>query len=614
MTTPAPRKQLTVGDLFCGAGGFAEGFRQAGFKIAWGVDFWEQATDTFGRNFPASESITADVRELDAKELGHVDVLIGSPPCVHFSPANRGGSGDREAGMELVSRFLEIVRELSPRYWVMENVPALLPDLKDRMKGEVFSEAGVRIRIPRLSVIDASVHGTPQVRRRLFSGSFPDVVSSPPSRTEAVTLGAILNALPDPAIEAADRPASIRDPLYESPALPTAKLRDHFEDVRWSLTETEVAATEEKRLRDRIYGAMSFPDDLDRPARTVTATRTRSSRGTFVVPHLLGKAGKYRTLTVRECASIQGFPLTYQFWSDSMSGKDFLVGNAVPPPVARAIAGSILQAEAVDPPPRPILSSPAELPPIMEYSRSRGKRFSMRRRFRGSLPLDWRRDHRVELDNELPVIRSSLPEDAMPEVTWRCRAYLGYAELYRCYEIRFATAIALAREVINDSNTGLSSDLLSRALLPIVTHGVNGFPDRFELQRVWSEWTSEAIGPQAILSLVAREVGHTFPASTWHRRIVPTRLTASLLEGCVVAEGIRARSGQPLGISIRLFVGALSLAILCERINNGSSNLELLHKALASGAGLESRALDPMAHAAPRPSVPMRKQLALPEQ
>src|SRR3989475_323043 len=101
---------LTVGDLFCGAGGFAEGFRQAGFRIKWAVDSSPEASMTFKKNHPGTEVLCEDLTALNPRDLSRVDAVIGSPPCTQFSLANRGGNGDAAGGMNLVTRFLEIIR------------------------------------------------------------------------------------------------------------------------------------------------------------------------------------------------------------------------------------------------------------------------------------------------------------------------------------------------------------------------------------------------------------------------------------------------------------------------------------------------------------------------
>ena len=106
-------KPLTVGDLYCGAGGFSEGFRQAGFEISWAIDKWGPAAETYEKNIGVKvtpEDVTR--RSFDFASLPKVDVLIGSPPCQPFSLANRGGGGDAAGGLRLVVIFLEAVKVL----------------------------------------------------------------------------------------------------------------------------------------------------------------------------------------------------------------------------------------------------------------------------------------------------------------------------------------------------------------------------------------------------------------------------------------------------------------------------------------------------------------------
>ena len=77
---------LKIVDLFCGAGGFSEGFRQAGFDIILGVDNWDIALQTFEHNH-FCKSTKLDVRDIHS--LPKCDVIIGSPPCQSFSNANQ---------------------------------------------------------------------------------------------------------------------------------------------------------------------------------------------------------------------------------------------------------------------------------------------------------------------------------------------------------------------------------------------------------------------------------------------------------------------------------------------------------------------------------------------
>src|SRR5436309_15945261 len=95
---------LTVVDVFSGAGGLTEGFRQAGFQVLAAVDNWAPAVETHRKNHPDTEVIAQDVAELGPDILPPVDVLVGSPPCTEFSFAKRGGGGDTAKGMKLVLR------------------------------------------------------------------------------------------------------------------------------------------------------------------------------------------------------------------------------------------------------------------------------------------------------------------------------------------------------------------------------------------------------------------------------------------------------------------------------------------------------------------------------
>lgn len=85
---PFSERRMTTVDLFCGAGGFSEGFARAGYNCAYAVDFDEQAVGTFSFNHPSISAQRRDIRELSGSEIlsvanlrkGDVDVVIGGPP------------------------------------------------------------------------------------------------------------------------------------------------------------------------------------------------------------------------------------------------------------------------------------------------------------------------------------------------------------------------------------------------------------------------------------------------------------------------------------------------------------------------------------------------------
>src|SRR5687768_2577409 len=122
---------LTIVDLFCGTGGFAQGFldHSRRFELKYAVDLDVSASATARANHPGGLIETRDIRSVSAKSVqakvprGRVDVLIGGPPCQGFSslrPNRSSGKDDERNNLYLTfARFAEILR---PKVVVMENV------------------------------------------------------------------------------------------------------------------------------------------------------------------------------------------------------------------------------------------------------------------------------------------------------------------------------------------------------------------------------------------------------------------------------------------------------------------------------------------------------------
>jgi DNA (cytosine-5)-methyltransferase 1 len=154
-------KKLKVVDLFSGAGGFSEGFHQAGFEVVAAVDNDEKALAAHEHNHPETEHYLIDVTKEDIAEIladWNADVVIGSPPCKKFSNANPARNWDE--GMELVDEFFRVIDELDPKYWVGENVPPSQKPIEDK-----YHTSGY--------LLNAANFGAPQTRHRYFFGNFP---------------------------------------------------------------------------------------------------------------------------------------------------------------------------------------------------------------------------------------------------------------------------------------------------------------------------------------------------------------------------------------------------------------------------------------------------------
>ena len=125
-------------DLFSGAGGLHIGFEKAGFGIKLCIDNDNLVERTHVRNFPNIPMINRDIREVSSNEIasylpnGKVDVIIGGPPCQGFSTIGKRVSSDPEKRYkhdprnELVLTYAKLIRELRPKFIVMETSKAFL--------------------------------------------------------------------------------------------------------------------------------------------------------------------------------------------------------------------------------------------------------------------------------------------------------------------------------------------------------------------------------------------------------------------------------------------------------------------------------------------------------
>jgi DNA (cytosine-5)-methyltransferase 1 len=169
----------SVIDLFCGAGGLSEGFRQAGYHVAAGNDYDTAAGETFARTHADAKFLPGPIENITPREFlksgglkpGQLDVLIGGPPCQGFSVYNhQRGMHDQRSSLYL--EYLRIVEGLKPRWVVLENVTGISSAsggeaVRSIIKG--FSKLGYRVEAKTLK---AEQYGVPQERRRiLFVGN-----------------------------------------------------------------------------------------------------------------------------------------------------------------------------------------------------------------------------------------------------------------------------------------------------------------------------------------------------------------------------------------------------------------------------------------------------------
>ena len=373
-------------DLYAGVGGWSLGLGMAGVEVVASYEWWDEANLTNHRNnrHPAH---CIDIRSLDPASVPRAEIVVGSPPCTQFSLANRGGKGDILEGLKDVEKFLEVVDHVRPAFWALENVPRLAPILQSEMNqgGSLHRFAHLN---PVVAVLDCSEWGVPQRRKRAIVGNFDlDLLLSYRSLRPSVSLGDVLRSLSsDPVL----------DPVY-GVSLDPSLLFDHLREEPFSREEERL--NRDAKTSHPVYNGMSFPDDLSRPSRTVTATCTRVSRESIVVPD----GNRFRRPTIRERACLQSFPINYQFYGRTHSAKQKMVGNAIPPLLTYHIAHSMLGTRPADiPSPKDAIasfSSPAASPESTKPDRSKPS-FQADRKFRASVPgLRFKSGTRFELSN-----------------------------------------------------------------------------------------------------------------------------------------------------------------------------------------------------------------------
>lgn len=168
----------TAIDLFCGAGGLSHGFEMAGFSVLAGIDNDKHSMETWKNNhkgFPicgdiSNQSIKNELYQETKQRLNGkaLDLIIGGPPCQGFSTAGWRDSVDPRN--QLWNHYLDIVNNLKPKYFIIENVPGLLSSTQQGktvmqiIKTE-FKKIGYSINHQKLK---AEEFGVPQKRRRVF--------------------------------------------------------------------------------------------------------------------------------------------------------------------------------------------------------------------------------------------------------------------------------------------------------------------------------------------------------------------------------------------------------------------------------------------------------------
>lgn len=358
-------------DLFSGAGGISLGIEQAGFDVVAAVEIDPIHAAIHKFNFPdcavLPESVTVltgpDIRRRAGLGNRPIDLVCGGAPCQGFSMIGKRAIEDPRNG--LVKDFLRIVRELNARAFVFENVKGLTLGNHQRFLHELVAEfqaAGYDVLIPP-RVLNAKDYGVPQSRERLFLMGVKKgetLPAYPLPAKQRVTCEEALADLPE-AEDHADLwyGDSARNVTWGKPSAYARDMRClsnaawHFGHVRnWdgsvltSSMRTDHTAISRRRFGETAPGTVEpisrlFKLAEDGLSNTLRAG-TDAARGAFTSPRPI-HYDRNRCVTVREMARLHGFPDWFRFHQTKWHGAR-QIGNAVPPPLARAVASAMMDA------------------------------------------------------------------------------------------------------------------------------------------------------------------------------------------------------------------------------------------------------------------------------
>ena len=291
---------INVVDIFCGCGGLSLGFQKAGFNVVRAFDNWDKAVGIYNRNFD-HEAELVDAYNLTAEHIKSFspDVIIGGPPCQDYSSA--GKQDETQGRANLTLRYAELVCEVQPEWFVMENVDRILKSQTLPKAIDIFKSSGYGLS---QVVLDASLCGVPQKRKRFF----------------------LIGHL-------GDNDDFLTESLYSDLSSKSTTIRDYLGDE---------FHTEYYYRHPRSYARRGI-FSIDEPSPTVRGVNRPIPPG---YPIHAGDAtndlSKVRPLTTLERARIQTFPASFEF-SGSKTDLEQMIGNAVPVDLAKYVAKHLME-------------------------------------------------------------------------------------------------------------------------------------------------------------------------------------------------------------------------------------------------------------------------------
>lgn len=338
-------------DLFAGAGGLTEAFKQAGFRIAGAVESDPAAAATYAANHGDVIAAMPIQTWLTTHKVPQVDVIVGGPPCQGFS--RLGLQDPQDERSRLWNEYVEVVVKARPSYFVLENVGAFT---KAPEYAALMAEVGPAGRLHEYdfiaTVLNAADYGCPQARRRTIFIGFRRDRPTPelPHKSHAGRHVTVRQAFADRQVRSKVAHVSLQD-LATSRRTggyrgPFTSRQLHVDRTYSSVSKARFRCIPEGGSRRDLPESLLAPcwrgftsgaSDVmgrlrwDKPSVTIRTEFTKPEKGRYLHP------SEDRAITLYEGALLQGFPDDYK-WVGSRSEISRQIGNAVPIELGSAIA------------------------------------------------------------------------------------------------------------------------------------------------------------------------------------------------------------------------------------------------------------------------------------
>lgn len=328
---------MKVASFFAGCGGLDLGFEQAGYEVVWANEFDESIYTTYELNHPNTILCKKSIRDVQAIDIPNCDGFIGGPPCQAWSEAGKRLGLEDERGKVFLD-YIRLIKDKQPKFFLIENVKGLISE--EHIKTfEVFiltlQSAGYNIHYKLLDAVNFCI---PQNRERVF----------------IVGIRKDINCIYEFPKDISNKHFTLRDAIGDINIIPNQSLQ---QCVIYDNNEKDLTITNHDVYIgpfSQRYMARNRVRTWEQPSFTIPA----SASNVPIHPQALtmeyvsynkrafrkGKEYLYRRLSIRECARIQTFPDSFKFLYKDIKDGYKMVGNAVPPRLAKALAISIASA------------------------------------------------------------------------------------------------------------------------------------------------------------------------------------------------------------------------------------------------------------------------------